>query len=189
MLEVDQNETTKKKSIKQVILFMLFSSIAAVTQLASRAIIDILLRGLTQMIEVWPFGKQALGSFIAFLVSNIIAKVVSYVTNRKTTFKANNNKVRSAVIYTIMVVLLIIIETIIGTPLQNGIYGLLGGTYEGPVLSTATVNNVTLYQICGMLSQAIYGLGDGIIVFFMDKYVIMRNDEKKDGNDIKKEEK
>ncbi|MDO4939708.1 MAG: hypothetical protein Q4E54_07085 [Lachnospiraceae bacterium] len=177
MFVIDEIEKEKNKDLKQVVLFVMFSSIAAVAQLVSRAVIDILLKNLTQMVEVWPFGRQALGSFIAFLVSNIIAKVVSYVTNRKTTFKANNNKVRSAIIYTIMVVLLIIIETVIGTPLQNGLYNILGGTFTGSELTTASADKQTLYQICGMLSQAIYGFGDGLIVFFMDKYVIMRNDD------------
>ena len=184
MFGVKEKDIEKKKNLKQVILFVMFSTLAAVAQLASRAIIDMVLKNLTQMVEIWPFGKQALGSFIAFLASNIIAKIISYVTNRNTTFKANNNRVRSAIIYGVMVVLLIIIETIIGTPLQNGLYGLLGGGFTGDVITTATVDNQTLYQVCGMLSQAIYGFGDGLIVFFMDKYVIMRNDnntDKKEG--------
>ena len=180
------NETIEKikgnKNIFQLILFVAFSSIAAIAQLGSRVIIDLLLKNLTQTVEIWPFGKQALGSFIAFLVSNIIAKVISYVTNRKTTFKATNNAVSSAVIYTVMVVALIIIETIIGTPLQNGLYGLLGGEFSGAELTTSSALSPSLYQICGVAAQAIYGFFDGIIVFLMDKYVIMRNDTPADSN-------
>lgn len=180
------NETIEKikgnKNIFQLILFVAFSSIAAIAQLGSRVIIDLLLKNLTQTVEIWPFGKQALGSFIAFLVSNIIAKVISYVTNRKTTFKATNNAVSSAVIYTVMVVALIIIETIIGTPLQNGLYGLLGGEFSGAELNTSSALSPSLYQICGVGAQAIYGFFDGIIVFLMDKYVIMRNDTPADSN-------
>lgn len=180
MTLLDRLEDENKQSLRQIILFALFSSIAAIAQLASRAVIDLLLADMQDVVEIWPFGRQAMGSFIAFLVSNIIAKVISYITNRKTTFKANNNKVRSAIIYFIMVVLLIIIETIIGTPLQNGLYNLFGGSFAGAELTTATADNQTLYQICGMLSQAIYGFGDGLIVFLMDKYVIMRNDSKEE---------
>lgn len=164
----------KNENIRQIVLFVLFSSLAAISQFGSRLILDLLLSGYHQTVEIWPFGKQAIGSFIAFLVSNIIAKVVSYVTNRKTTFKANNNALASAVIYFIMVVVLIIVETIIGTPIQNWLYKLLGGTYTGAELVTDSVNNATLYQICGIGSQAIYSFFDGIIVFLMDKYVIMR---------------
>ena len=179
MPDIKNNKIMKNENLKQVVLFVFFSTAAALAQLSSRVIIDLILKNVNQTVNIWPFGEQAMGSFIAFLVSNIIAKVISYVTNRKTTFKANNNPVRSAIIYVIMVVALIIIETIIGTPLQNGIYGLLGGTFTGAQLTTATADNPTLYQICGIASQAIYGFGDGLIVFFMDKYVIMRNDEKK----------
>lgn len=180
MSMLDKLKDEKNQNLKQIILFALFSSIAAIAQLTSRAVIDLLLSDMKGVVEIWPFGRQAAGSFIAFLVSNIIAKVISYITNRKTTFKANNNKVRSAIIYTVMVVLLIVIETIIGTPLQNGLYGLLGGSFAGAELTTATAGNQTLYQICGMLSQAIYGFGDGLIVFLMDKYVIMRNDSREE---------
>ena len=122
-------------------------------------------------------GRQALGSLLAFLLSNIIAKVLSYILNRKKTFKADNNVASSLAIYIVMVVLLIIVETIIGTPLQNWIYALLGGTYEGQSLTTATVSDQVLYQICGTLSPMLYGIGDCVIVFLMDKYVIMKRSE------------
>ena len=161
----------------QALLFLFFSALASVVLVVSRIVLDLLLKGLSDPVRIWPFPSQALGSFIAFLVSNALAKYVSYITNRNKTFDANNNVAASVTIYIIMVVVLTIIETIIGTPLQNWFYTLMGGAVEsGQVLSTATASNGFLYQICGILSQATYGFGDMIIVFFMDKYVIMRHD-------------
>jgi putative flippase GtrA len=169
----------KKQSIlqNQVFLFFILSSLAGCAQYVSRFLFDIWFKGLDSIVSIWPFGKQALGSLLAFLLSNIIAKVLSYILNRKKTFKADNNVASSLAIYIVMVVLLIIVETIIGTPLQNWIYALLGGTYEGQSLTTATVSDQVLYQICGTLSPMLYGIGDCVIVFLMDKYVIMKRSE------------
>ena len=159
---------------KEAILFYLYSSIAGFTQVTVHLILDLLLKHIVTPVEIWPFGRQALGTFIAFLISNVVGKTVSYITNRKHTFQATNNVTASAVGYFVMCFLLIIAESIVGAPIQNWCYRLLGGKVHGPVLSTLSAENGVLYQICGFISQAIYGTVDWIIVFFMDKYVLMR---------------
>lgn len=158
----------------QAVLFFIFSSLAALAQYLSRFLFDLSFKNLAGFVDVWPFPRQATGSFLAFLFSNIIAKVLSYVLNRKKTFKADNDVTKSMGIYLVMVILLIVIESIIGTPLQNWLYVLFGGAQSGTYLSTATALDPALYQICGTLSPMLYGIGDFLIVFFMDKYVIMK---------------
>ncbi len=156
---------------------MFFSLFALIAQLLSRLICDLAFQNLTTIISLPPFPEQALGSFLAFLVSNIIAKALSFILNRKNTFKASNNLAFSVTVYIIMVVVLILAETAIGTPLQNGLYMLFGGTFNG-AHTTSAANSLALYQTCGTISQLIYGIADAVIVFFMDKYVIMRNTKK-----------
>lgn len=167
----------KHPAQRQFMQFTLFSFFAMLAQVLSRLLFDVCFKGLSATVAIWPFDRQAIGSLLAFLLSNVIAKVVSYVTNRKTTFAANNNAARSAVIYAVMVTVLIIVETIIGTPLQNRLYTLLGGGFAGAELTTAAAAAPALYQLCGTLSQLLYSAADGIIVFFMDKYVIMTRSE------------
>ncbi|MCD8027264.1 MAG: hypothetical protein LUF02_01055 [Erysipelotrichaceae bacterium] len=162
------------KSQLQVAWFLVFGLCALIAQLVSRIICDIIFQNLTNTITIWPFPSQTLGSFLAFLVSNIIAKVISFITNRKKTFQANNNIYLSIILYVILVVILIIVETIIGTPLQNAIYTMIGGSFINSIQATMNASSQFLYQICGVVSQLIYGIGDAIIVFFMDKYIIMR---------------
>ena len=162
------------KNLFQVILFALFSGIAGFLQTVSRLGFDIAFKNMSQTVNIWPFGAQALGSFLAFLLSNIIGKGVSYITNRKGTFKADNSKAVSILIYTALVIVLIIAETIVGTPLQNFIYTIFGGTHTGLELSTLTAQNGVWYQISGIISQALYGTVDAVIIFLMDKYVIMK---------------
>ncbi len=165
----------KHKSQLQVVWFLVFGLGALIAQLGSWIICDVAFQSLESTVNIWPFPAQTLGSFLAFLISNIIAKVISYVTNRKKTFKANNNIYFSVVIYVVLVVVLIIVETIIGTPLQNGLYTLFGGEFTSSVSSTANADSQVLYQVCGVVSQLLYGIGDAVIVFFMDKYLIMKS--------------
>ncbi len=165
---------------REVFFYMIFTFLAFVCDLLTRFIFDMLLAGLDQVVTIWIFPPQALGTLIAFLLANIVAKVVSFILNRKTTFNANNNKAFSVITYIIMCVAFIIIETVIGAPLQNWLYTVFGGTHVGAALTTSSVTNQGLYQFCGSLSQIIYGLADFVAAFFLDKYIIMRHKEEKD---------
>lgn len=151
------------KTMLQAILFMLFSCLAFVAQLGTQALFDWALKDVSQTVKVWPFPEQALGTLISFLVANVVAKVISFVMNRKKTFDANNNKIFSAVTYTIMVATLIIVETLVGEPLANALN---------------TASNGVLGSWASTLAIIIYSIPDFIIVFLMDKFVIMRHKEK-----------
>ncbi|MCD7807244.1 MAG: hypothetical protein LUH19_07885, partial [Lachnospiraceae bacterium] len=157
------------KSQLQVAWFLVFGLAALAIQLGSRIVCDVAFQNMSVMVDIWPFPSQTLGSFLAFLVSNTLAKIISYVTNRKKTFHANNSLCFSVVVYIVLVIVLIVVETIIGTPMQNGLYVLLGGGFSGMTQATAFALSPVLYQACGIVSQLIYGIGDAVIVFLMDK--------------------
>lgn len=159
---------------REVFFYAIFTFLAFICDLIVRFVFDMLLKGYDEVVTIWIFPPQAIGSLTAFLMANITAKVVSFILNRKTTFRANNSRLFSIVTYTIMCVVFIIIETIIGAPLQNAIYLGLGGTYSGPDLTTASALMPGTYQFCGSLSQIIYGLCDFVAAFFLDKYIIMK---------------
>ena len=153
------------KTLLQAILFMLFSCLAFVAQLGTQALFDWALASVDKVVKVWPFPEQALGTLISFLIANVVAKVLSFVMNRKKTFNANNNKIFSAVTYTIMVVTLIIVETLVGEPLAKALN---------------TASNGVLDDWSNTLAIILYSIPDFIIVFLMDKFVIMRHKEEKE---------
>ena len=159
---------------REVILYMLFTFLAFVCDLITRLVCDLALSGMNETVKIWIFPEQAKGTLLAFLTANVVAKVVSFILNRKKTFQANNSRVFSVVSYMIMSIVFIIIETIIGAPLQNSIYKAVGGTYTGSVLTTSTALRGGLYQFCGTCSQVIYGLCDFVAAFFLEKYIIMK---------------
>ena len=100
-----------------------------------------------------------------------MAKTLSYILNLKN-FRSENSS-RGLIIYTVMTFVFIVFESIVGTPFQNVLYRLFKGSWTGEI-STATVNNASLYQLCGSLSIITTGLVDSVITFIMDKFVIMK---------------
>lgn len=172
-LEKTATYIKEHKTMLQAILFMLFSCLAFVAQLGTQALFDWALSSVDKVVKVWPFPEQALGTLISFLIANVVAKVLSFVMNRKKTFNANNNKIFSAVTYTIMVVTLIIVETLVGEPLANALNN---------------ASNGVLGDWANTLAIIIYSIPDFIIVFLMDKFVIMRHKEEKKEENVEETE-
>ena len=114
----------KHKTILQMILFMFLSLLCFVSQII---VLNVCIKifgaaGYTQELEfagVFSAFNQPLNAFIGFLAGNVVAKVLSFVLNYKTTFKSNSNKLFSFIGYVIMVVALIIAETLVGAPLSD----------------------------------------------------------------------
>ena len=155
-----KEKTEGEKTVVQAILFTLLSMVAFVSQLILVNVIPLIYKDTTP-ISAWIFGEQARNAFVAFLISNTAAKVISYVLNRKKTFAAVNNLTFSIVTYVIMCVTLIIVETLIGEPLAKAYFKLFGGKVK--------------IDICRTISMITYSMFDFVIVFLMEKFVIMND--------------
>ena len=149
-----------EKTVVQAILFTLLSMVAFVSQLILVNVIPLIYKDTTP-ISAWIFGEQARNAFVAFLISNTAAKVISYVLNRKKTFAAVNNLAFSIVAYVVMCVTLIIVETLIGEPLAEAYFKLFGEKVK--------------IEICRTISMITYSMLDFVIVFLMEKFVIMND--------------
>lgn len=152
-----------KKGMLQFILFIVMSLVAFVLQiLIVQFGDDILIKcGVdgTKKFTAWIFGEYTVATFVAFLVGNVVAKVVSYILNRKKTFAATNNLAFSFTVYIIMCVVLIIVETLIGPKLATA--------YENVIPNSS--------NYASTLSMITYSIADFVIVFLMEKFVIMNN--------------
>ena len=155
-----KEKTEGEKTVVQAILFTLLSMVAFVSQIILVNVIPLIYKDTTP-ISAWIFGEQARNAFVAFLISNTAAKVISYVLNRKKTFAAVNNLTFSIVTYVIMCVTLIIVETLIGEPLAKAYFKLFGGKVK--------------IDICRTISMITYSMLDFVIVFLMEKFVIMND--------------
>ena len=155
-----KEKTEGEKTVVQAILFTLLSMVAFVSQIILVNVIPLIYKDTTP-ISAWIFGEQARNAFVAFLISNTAAKIISYVLTRKKTFAAVNNLTFSIVTYVIMCVTLIIVETLIGEPLAKAYFKLFGGKVK--------------IDICRTISMITYSMLDFVIVFLMEKFVIMND--------------
>ena len=151
----------KKKTIIQLIWFCVLSTLAFLVQLLITTFFPKLFnlsKAMQATFSFGLFGEQTLSVFLSFLIANIAAKVISYILNRKKTFSAKNNLAFSITVYVIMCVSLIVVETIIGEPLANA--------YHTFVRSE---------ELCRTLSTVTYSVVDFVIVFLLEKFVIMND--------------
>lgn len=177
-----ENEVSKEKSffiklkrfmaehaaIWQFIKFTLMSSIAAVVEITSFMLLNsLILKSLNDRAVNWfifnydPSTTGGLGTMVAFLVSTTLAQTVSFITNRKKTFNANNNLAFSITVYTLMMI------TIIG--LQ---------TWSGPIIVEWMNSFINNSDISGLLGKLLWMFISLLIVFPMSKFVIMRKVDK-----------
>jgi putative flippase GtrA len=149
------------EDIFQLVKFAIFSMVAFVVEYLSFTVLVLCLKGINQSITWWIFNYNTqtggLGALIAFLISTVLAQIVSFVINRKKTFNANNNVIFSAIMYAIMVCGIIILNTWLGATLTRAFNKIIA--------------NVTICQYIGKLIGSFAAF---VITFVMNKFVIMR---------------
>ena len=162
---------TDHANIFQIVKFTLISLIAFIAEFASMYALQY---GLLDLYGDVPFewfifdyapgedGAFGQAGFIAMLVSKCIAEIISFTINRKKTFNANNNVVFSAIMYVITVISIIILSTWLAGAL---------GTVFGSAVGADWGNTI---------SKMLGSLLSWVIVFLMDKFVIMRKTYKYD---------
>ena len=171
-------EKKQKNGFVQFLLFIVMSLVAFAAQIVIVTWGDDLFNLIPaingQEIDAWIFGVQPLAVFIAFLIGNIVAKVLSYILNRKKTFGAVNNLVFSMTVYTIMCVVLIIVETLIGSPFGQWLAKTLPDGFWN-FLGTSQAQELSNPDWSSTLAMIIYSTADFLIVFLMEKFVIMND--------------
>jgi uncharacterized protein YegP (UPF0339 family) len=156
----------KKSTFLQFVLFIVMSLAAFVVQIVLVQFLPklLVLCGVSESstFTAWIFGQYTVPAFVGFAVGNVAAKVISYILNRKKTFGAVNNLAFSMTVYVIMCVVLIIAETLVGEPLAKAYANLFK-------------NVPALVEWSSTLSMITYSIADFLIVFIMEKFVIMND--------------
>lgn len=160
----------EKGTMLQLVLFIALSIIACVVQMLIINYLPLAIKD-DREIQAWIF-TQPLNSLIGFLVGNVVAKLLSYFLNRKATFGARKHFAFSMTVYVILCVVLIIVETLIGEPLKQAYLGVLGDPIRNSGIAFFA-NDPEGW--CNILSIITYSCADLIIVFIMNKLVIMND--------------
>ena len=177
--------TEKHADLWQIIKFTLVSMIAGTSEMVLYNVFLWILRGPLMNISVdwfifhYPGGAEgtvladgtiARGGacvLVAYLVSTIVGNFVSFVVNRKTTFKSVANVKFSIIATMIMIVFIIFYSTVLG-----GLANSWVGTWkifenaDGNFLLTFLMQNIGKFMITF------------VFVFLMNKFVILREEKK-----------
>ncbi len=160
------------EDLRQFVLFSLFSFLCFAAEMASFYFVYYICSatGYTEPFKWFVFDYSAAesggkGGFLAFLISTAIAQALTFILNRKKTFKANNNVVWAAIMYSLMVVVIIIANTALCGIIKDGIAEAM---LKGNCTQSATD------FVSGTVSKMTGGALAWIIAFLMSKFVIMK---------------
>lgn len=165
------------ENLRQMIVFTLFSFICGGSQLIITLVLPALLKlapadsVLNQRFYGFRigaledvFGYPTTSDFIGFLIGSIVGQVLTFVLNRKKTFNCTNNIVISGIMYVILAVTIIFVQTLLGSAIMTACMK------AKPVAQTEF-----LYQIYNLTGQAVGGITALVMSFLGNKFLVMRN--------------
>ncbi|MDE6060058.1 MAG: GtrA family protein [Clostridia bacterium] len=159
------------EDIRQMVFFFMFSIICGVSQmiityaLSAGLKLESHLGGTRLDWFVFHYATQA--EFIGFLVGSFVGQVLTFVLNRKKTFNVPDYVALRAVMYTIMAVLIIIMQTA------------LGGAVTDACWSAKPDANGFLDFVFNLTGQAVAGIAALVVNFLGNKFFVMRDWGKK----------
>ena len=160
------------ENLRQMIVFTLFSFICGGSQMIITYLLSLMrLAGGTlaapfvgiPLTSFAIFGYDTTAEFIGFLVGSIVGQVLTFVLNRKKTFNCTNNIVISGIMYVILAVFIIFMQT------------LLGGAITSACWNAKPDADGFLALLFNLAGQAVAGISALIISFLGNKFLVMRN--------------
>jgi len=172
----------KYPDVRQMVLFVLFSFLCGLGQLATTYILKYALETVPALNNgffqkgliggVYLFNFPSTAEFIGFLCGATVGQVLTFILNRKKTFRATNNVVIAAIMYAIIAVLITLLQT------------LIGGWVTAGCQNAAAANGTDTSGIVGFLitltGLAVGGITALVLSFLGNKFLVMRNWSKKD---------
>ncbi len=154
------------ENIRQMLFFFMFSLICFAIEYITYAVLSACLKNVNRPINWFVFRYDTsvggLGAFIAFLISNVIAQICTFILNRKKTFNATNNIVIAAIMYALLVAIIIVLNTY------------LGGVITEAIAKTKP-GDQTIYALGGYVSKFVGSFLSFVINFLGCKFLVMRN--------------
>ena len=173
------------ENLRQMVVFTLFSFICGGSQLILTLVLTQLKYAGGVLAEPFRgipvgnfaiFGYETTAEFIGFLVGSVTGQVLTFVLNRKKTFNCTNNLVISGIMYAILAVFIIFMQTLLGGAITSACYGAMPepSSFLG-----------LLFNLAG---QAVGGIAALIISFLGNKFLVMRNWGEKKAKEANAEE-
>jgi putative flippase GtrA len=164
-----ENNELRKKSLnerKGLWEFIKFTSVSLVTSLVEITIFSLLnyvifvsLSSIDFKLGLLDYSviNGGLSAFLSFGISYILAQIFNFIVQRKVTFKANNQVVSSAIMYTVMIVSIFMLQIWI------------------PSLIFLPISNLVGSNLAGLIIKSMMMFLAFVIQFPINKFVIMKN--------------
>lgn len=154
------------ENIRQIIVYTLVSLVCFAIEYISFTVIELCIKSYEEPFEWFLFSYDHTRTFIAFLVSNILAQTTTFVLNRKKTFKATNNVVVSGIMFAIIMICIILLNT-----------------YLGGIITRASANNMiangtdpgVAETVGGYAGKLVGSFTAFVLSFLGNKFLVMRN--------------
>lgn len=169
--------------IRQMVMFTLFSMLCGLGQLSTTYILKYSLETIPSLNNgffqkgliggIYLFNFPSTAEFIGFLCGSTVGQVLTFVLNRKKTFRATNNVVISAIMYAIMAVLITLIQTLVGGWVTAACQEAYKAAHSG-IAATGFVG--FLITFAGLATGGILAL---VLSFLGNKFLVMRDWGKK----------
>lgn len=156
------------ENIRQIVVFTLCSLVCFAIEYISFTIIELCVTGYDQPFNGTIFKYEQTRSFIAFLVSNVLAQTSTFILNRKKTFKATNNVVISGIMFAAMMVGIIVLNTWLGGIIQTA-------AEKSLISNNPSMNAETVTFIAGLAGKLTGSLLSFVVSFLGNKFLVMRN--------------
>ncbi len=154
------------EDIRQMVMFFLFSLICGGTQFLITLVLPLLLNlipSLKPSFAWFLFEYPTTGEFIGFLVGSVIGQILTFALNRKKTFNMPNYLVMRAIMYAILAILIILMQTY------------LGGVVTSACQKAVPDANELLSSVFNITGQAVAGIAALIVNFLGNKFFVMRD--------------
>ena len=112
------------ENLRQMVMFVLFSFICGASQFVLTYGLSLMRYAGGKMAEPFAgwvisdnfsvFGYDSTAEFIGFLVGSVTGQVLTFVLNRKSTFRINDHIAFRAVAYAVLAILIILMQTFLG---------------------------------------------------------------------------
>lgn len=166
------DKINSNEDVRQMVVFTLFSFICGGSQMILTYLLALLKYAGGTLASPFAgipvgnfaiFGYDTTAEFIGFLVGSIVGQVLTFVLNRKKTFNCTNNVVISGIMYVILAVFIIFMQTLLGGAITSACHQAMPEASEFLAL---------LFNLAG---QAVAGIAALIISFVGNKFLVMRN--------------
>lgn len=110
---------------------------------------------------LFDYGADAGGlcAFLSFVTSFVLAQIVSFIMQRRVTFKANNNTVASAAMFTVLILFIFWVNLVL------------------PTVTVPFLSRFMGADLAAFLGKSMNMTLSMLIEFPVDKYIIMRRKE------------